>query len=84
MSKTRDPAPSGKLDLVHYFHESASTHVDTSRDVILVPHGTTCVLMEVQFEHNNVYQPTVPCTLEKWVIDREKLIELIKEHGTRV
>lgn len=84
MAMTRDPAPSGKLDLVHYFHETASTHVDTSRDVVLVPHGATGVLMEVQYEHNNVYQPTGPGTVDKWVIDREKLIDLIKQHGTRV
>lgn len=83
MAKTQDPAPSGKLDLVHYFHETSSTHADTSRDVILVPHGATEVLMEIQFEHNNVYQSTGSGTVDRWTIDREKLIDLIKTNGQR-
>lgn len=83
MAKTQDPAPSGQLDLVHYFHETSSTHADTYRDVVLRPHGATGVLMEVAFEHNNVYQPSAPATLERWTIDRETLIELIKTNGQR-
>lgn len=83
MAKTQDPAPSGKLVLVNYFHETSSTHADTSRDVVLVPHGAASVLMEVAFEHNNVYQPQGPGTVEKWVIEREVLIKLIKEHGSK-
>lgn len=83
MATTRDPAPSGRLDLVHYFHETSSTHADTSRDVILTPHGATGVLMEVTFEHNNALQPSSPASVERWTIDREKLIELIKANGQR-
>ena len=84
MAKTQDPAPSGKLDLVHSFHETSSTHADTSRDVVLIPHGPTGVLMEIQFEHNNVYQPSGPSTVDRWAIDREMLIKLIKANGQRV
>lgn len=81
---TKDPAPSGKLNLVQYFRESASTHVDTTRDVTLAPHGATGVLMEIEFENNNAYRSSGPGTVERWVIDREELIKLIKAHGKPV
>ncbi|KGH30853.1 MULTISPECIES: hypothetical protein [Comamonas] len=83
MAVTRDPAPSGKLKLVDYFHETSSTHVDTSREIVLVPHGKEAVMLEIQFEHNNAYKGTGTSTIERWSIDREQLVELIKANGQR-
>lgn len=84
MGKTINPPPSGRLDLVHYFHETSSTHADTSRDVVLIPHGANDVLLEIRYEHNNVYQPTGPGTVDCWTINRDELIDLIKAKGHKV
>lgn len=83
MAINRDPAPSGKLTLVDSFHETSSGHADTSREIVLVPHGNKAVMMEIQFEHNNAYKGPGTSTFERWSIEREKLVELIKSNGLR-
>ena len=83
MAVTRDPAPSGKLTIVDYFHETSSTHADTSREIVLVPHGKEAVMLEIQYEHNNAYKNSGAATFERWSIGREKLVDLIKANGQR-
>lgn len=84
MSTTRDPAPKGQIDLVDYFFESSSGHVDNSRTVTLTADvGANLKLIEFRDSCNQFSGPRSETT-EHWIIERDALIDLIKEHGKRV
>lgn len=84
MATTNDPDPTGKLMLVDYFHETSSTHYDESRKIALAPGiKTNLELTEFCDECDQFKGPRTEST-SKWSIERDLLIELIKEHGRRL
>jgi hypothetical protein len=84
MSIKRDPSPQGTIQLIDYFYESSSGHVDKSRTVTLAASSNNDLLLtEYQDECDQFSGPRSETT-QKWSIDRDSLIELIKQHCTRV
>jgi len=80
---TNDPNATGELLLVDYFYETSSTHYDKSRKVKLyVAKDGAIVLEEFEDECDQFSGPRTERT-ERWKIDREDLIGLIKNNGKR-
>jgi hypothetical protein len=84
MTTRENPDPSGELQLIDYFYESSSGHVDKSHAVKLVPaSGSTLKLIEYR-DSANMYSGPRSETTETWSIERDALIDLIKRHGKRI
>ncbi|HJW54311.1 MAG TPA: hypothetical protein VJ577_03485 [Burkholderiaceae bacterium] len=82
MATTRNPPALGEITLVDYFHESSSGHYDKSRTVKLKPDQQELIeLIEMTDECDQFKGPRSEQT-NIWIIEREKLIELIKANGT--
>jgi hypothetical protein len=78
---TRNPNPTGELVLVDYFYETASTHYDKSRKVTLSPTPDGLIVLEESEDECDQFKGPRTERTERWKIEREKLISLIKEHG---
>ncbi|MGA4422862.1 hypothetical protein ACI2UY_22240 [Ralstonia nicotianae] len=81
MAITKDPGPQGEIKLVDYFHESSSTHYDESRTVTLSAGKNSDVEMEISTDACNQLSGPRNETVQRWKIEREKLIDLIKKYG---
>lgn len=81
MATTIDPNPSGELELVRYFYESSSGHIDQSREVKLRPGEGKLLEMTEVTDYSNLYGVPRSESTATWQIDRDELISLIKTHG---
>lgn len=80
---TTNQNPTGELVLVDYFHESSSGHFDTSRVVKLFASDDGFVILEENETENNQFKGPGHDRTSRWKIDREALIDLIKENATK-
>jgi hypothetical protein len=80
-----DQKPSGKLTLIDYFKESSSGHYDETREVTLSAIDNDYSVMLSEYEkQTDQYKSGSDISQKYWKIDRELLIQLIQERGTRV
>lgn len=84
MATTNDPDPQGEMKLVDYFHESSSGHYDESRVVTLSPGKGPHVDMEIFSDSCNQFGGPRTESRQRWKIEREQLIELIRKHGESI
>lgn len=80
---TRDPAPKGELCLKDYWHESASGHAEKSHKAVLMPHGQKSVVLVEEHESSNTYNMSDSSSTQRWEIDVDVLIGLIRSNGTK-
>ena len=83
MSIRENPHPTGKTDLVDYFHETSSGHYDESKKVSLIPGQGTLIEMTVFTDSCDQFRGPRTEKSECWIIERDALIDLIKKHGRR-
>ena len=84
MATTRDPSPNGQIELIDYFYESSSGHVDNSRTVTLAADSNTLLkLTEFSDSCNQFSGPRTDSTVHR-TIERDVLIDLIKKYGNRI
>ncbi|ASL48881.1 hypothetical protein bAD24_p00900 (plasmid) [Burkholderia sp. AD24] len=84
MATTNDPDPNGEMKLVDYFHESSSGHYDESRVVTLSSGTGSYVGMEIFTDSCNQFSGPRSESRQRWKIEREQLIDLIRKHGEPV
>ena len=84
MSTRRDASPQGTIQLVDYFYESSSGHVDKSRTVTLAASSNNDLFLTEYEDECNQFSGLRSESTQKWSFDRDSLIALIKQYGTRV
>lgn len=84
MATTSNPSAQGEITLVEYFYESSCGHYDKSRTVKLLSGKGESVEMDVSTSSNDQFKGPGSESNARWKIDRERLIELIQQHGERI
>lgn len=82
MAKRENRGLSGKIEISYNWDETSSGHVENTNSIELLTEGNKVILREHHSHQNSYKNNESRSSTKSYGIEAEKLLALIKEHGS--